>query len=199
MNNRKFVAKINDIKLTVRKADAFTINYVNCKKDKFKIEDNKDNIKLVQIEKGSYFYWFRLLTKGSPEVIVTLPENVNSCEIEAKSNQVLIEDVKMDKIYAEVHNGMLEVRNVKANDIFLKCFNGSAIAKNVKVANVCTIDTLNGTSVLEGAITKDAGLEVACKNGVMEVSEKYRAILGYKKDGCANYVLHCQNGKAIVK
>ena len=44
MNNRKFVAKINDIKLTVRKADAFTINYVNCKKDKFKIEDNKDNI-----------------------------------------------------------------------------------------------------------------------------------------------------------
>ena len=138
------------------------------------------------------------MTKGIPEVIVTLPKNVDVFEIESESNQVLITDIQADKIYAEVHNGRVEARNVKANDVFLKCFNGSAVAKNVEVANACTVDTLNGTSVLEGTITK-ARLEVACENGITEVSDGNKANLGYKIDGCARYVVHCLNGKAVVK
>ena len=197
-NSRKFVAKTRDISLTVRRAESFNISYVNCEKDMFEIEENQDGIKLIQTKKVSAFYWFHWLTKGIPEVIVTLPKNVDFCEIESESNQVLITDIQADKIYAEVHNGRVEARNVKANDVFLKCFNGSAVAKNVEVANACTVDTLNGTSVLEGTITK-ARLEVACENGITEVSDGNKANLGYKIDGCAHYVVHCLNGKAVVK
>lgn len=133
-----------------------------------------------------------------------MPESVDFCEIEAESNQVLVADIKADKIYAEVHNGKVEVSNVQANDVFLKCLNGSAVANNVKVAASCMVYTLNGTSVLEGEITKDACLEVVCGNGVTEVSDKHKANLGRnnlgcKTDGCAHYVVHCLNGKAVVK
>ena len=203
-NSRKFVAKTKDVSLTVRRADSFSISYVNCEKDIFHIEENKDGIKLVQTEKVSAFYWLRWLAKGSPAVIVSLPESVDSCEIEAESNQVLVAYIKADKIYAEVHNGKVETRNVQANDVFLKCLNGSAVANNVKVAASCMVNTLNGTSVLEGEITKDACLEVVCENGSTEVSDKHKANLGCnnlgcKTDGCAHYVVHCLNGKAVVK
>ena len=147
----------------------------------------------------SAFYWLKWLAKGSPEVIVTLPENVDFCEIEAESNQVLVADIKADKIYAEVHNGRVEARNAQANDVFLKCLNGSAVANNVKVVASCMVDVLNGTSVLEGEIPKDACLEVVCENGVAEVCDKHKANLVRNPDGCAHYVVHCLNGKAVVK
>ena len=198
-NSRKFVAKTKDVSLTVRRAESFSISYVNCEKDIFHIEENQDGIKLVQTEKVSAFYWLHWLAKGSPEVIVSLPESVDFCEIEAESNRVLVTDIKADKIYAEVHNGRVEARNVQANDVFLKCLNGSAVANNVKVVASCMVDTLNGTSVLEGEITKGACLEVVCENGVTEVSDKNKADLGYKTDGCVHYVVHCLNGKAVVK
>ncbi len=204
VNSRKFVAKTKDVSLTVRRADSFSISYVNCEKDVFGIDENQDGIKLVQTEKVSAFYWLHWLAKGSPEVIVSLPESVDFCEIEAESNQVLVADIKADKIYAEVHNGRVEARNVQANDVFLKCLNGSAVANNVKVVASCMVDTLNGTSVLEGEITKDACLEVVCENGSIEVSDKNKVNLGCdnlgrKTDGCAHYVVHCLNGKAVVK
>lgn len=198
-NSKKFVAKTGDISLTVRRADSFSISYVNCKKDIFKIKENQDGIELIQTEKVSAFYWLLWLAKGIPEIIVTLPGNVDVCEIEAESNQVLVIDIQTKKFYAEVHNGKVELRNVKANDIFLKCFNGSAVAKNVEVVNVCTIDTLNGASVLEGTITEPASLEVACENGITEVSDKNKAKLAYKREGCAHYIVNCLNGKAVVK
>ena len=204
VNSRKFVAKTKDVSLTVRRADSFSISYVNCEKDIFHIEENQDDIKLVQTEKVSAFYWLHWLAKGSPEVIVSLPESVDFCEIEAESNQVLVADIKADKIYAEVHNGRVEARNVQANDVFLKCLNGSAVANNVKAVASCMVDTLNGTSVLEGEITKGACLEVVCENGVAEVCDKHKANLscnnfGRKTGGCAHYAVHCLNGKAVVK
>ena len=204
VNSRKFVAKTKDVSLTVRRADSFSISCVNCEKDVFGIDENQDGIKLVQTEKVSAFYWLHWLAKGSPEVIVSLPESVDFCEIEAESNQVLVTDIKADKIYAEVHNGRVEARNVQANDVFLKCLNGSAVANNVKVVASCMVDTLNGTSVLEGEIPKDACLEVVCENGSVEVSDKKKVNLGCnnlgrKTDGCAHYVVHCLNGKAVVK
>ena len=128
-----------------------------------------------------------------------MPENVDFCEIEAESNQVLVADIKADKIYAEVNNGRVEARNAQANDVFLKCLNGSAVAHNVKVVVSCMVDTLNGTSVLEGEITKGACLEVDCENGVAEVCDKHKADFGYKTDACAHYVVHCLNGKAVAK
>lgn len=198
-NNRKFIAKMKDVRITVKGSDAFSVRYVNCEKDKFEIERNQEGVKLVQTEKMSSFHWLQWLTKGIPEVIVTLPEDIGLCEIEAESNQVLVTDIKTDKLYAEVHNGKVEARNVKADDVFLKCINGSAVAHNVEATSSCMVDTLNGTSVLEGTITKNAGLEVACENGVTEVSDKKKANLGDKTDGCAHYVVHCLNGKAVVK
>lgn len=198
-NSRKFVAETRDISLTVKTADSFNISYVNCEKGKFKLKDDQNAIRLIQTEKISPFYWLQWLSKDSPEVIVTLPENIDICENEAESNQVIITDIKTDKIYAEVQNDKVEARIVEANDIFLKCLNGSTVAKNVEVANVCTVETINGASVLEGSITKDAGLEVACENGITEISDKNKANLGYKSDECAHYVVHCLNGKAVVK
>ena len=198
-NNRKFLAHTKDASLTVRTAESFSISYVNCEKDIFKIEENQDGIKLVQTEKVSAFYWLRWLAKGSPEVIVTLPDRIDFCEIEAESNQVLVTDIKADKVYAQVHNGKVEARNVQANDVFLKCLNGSAVAHNVKVADSCMVDTLNGTSILEGEITKNACLEVVCENGITEVSDKNKVNLGCRTDGCAHYVVRCLNGKAVVK
>lgn len=199
VNSRTFVAKTKDISLTVRRDDSFSISYINCEKNILKIEENQDGIKIFQTKKVSALNWVRWLTKGIPEVIVTLPENIDVCEIDAESNQVLVTDIKIDKVYAEVHNGKVEARNVKANDIFLKCFNGSAVVKNVEVDNICTVDTLNGISVLEGTISKDAGIEVACENGIVEVSDGNKANLSYKKEGCAHYVVHCLNGKAVVR
>lgn len=198
-NGRKFAAKTVDIGLTVRRAESFNVSYVNCEKDIFKTEENQDGIQLVQTEKVPAFYRLRWLAKGDPEVIVTLPENVDFCEIEAESSKVSVTDIKADRIYAEVHNGRVEARNVKANDIFLKCFNGSAVAKNAEATGVCVVDTLNGTSVLEGTIAKNARLEVACENGSTEVSDGNKANLGYKTEGCAHYIVHCVNGKAVVK
>lgn len=198
-NSRKFVAKTRDVSLTVRAAESFSISYVNCEKDMFQIEENQEGIKLIQTEKVSAFYWLRWLAKGGPAVVVMLPNNIDFCEIEAEANQVTVTDIELDKLYVEVHNGKAEASNVKANDVFLKCLNGSAEAKNIEVANACTVDTINGTSVLEGAITKDARLEVACKNGLVEVSDKNKANLACKTDGCAQYVVRCLNGKAVVK
>lgn len=198
-NGRKFAAKTVDIGLTVRRAESFNVSYVNCEKDIFKTEENQDGIQLVQTEKVPAFYRLRWLAKGDPEVIVTLPGNVDFCEIEAESSKVSVTDIKADRIYAEVHNGRVEARNVKANDIFLKCFNGSAVAKNAEATGVCVVDTLNGTSVLEGTIAKNARLEVACENGSTEVSDGNKANLGYKTEGCAHYIVHCVNGKAVVK
>lgn len=195
----KFVAKTKDINLTVNRGDSFSVRYVNCKKELFQIEETQSGIKFVQIKKVPATCWLRWLAQGAPEVVVALPENIDVCELEAESNQVVVADIKADKIYAEVHNGKVEVRNVTANDVFLKCFNGSAVARNVEVANVCTVDTLNGTSALMGAIAKGASLEVTCENGTTEVSDENEASLSCKPDGCARYVVRCLNGKAVVK
>ena len=67
----------------------------------------------------------------------------------------------------------------------------------LEVTHVCTLDTLNGMSILEGTITKDACLEVVCENGVTEVSDKKK--VNCKSDGFARYMVHCLNGKAIAK
>lgn len=107
-----------------------------------------------------------------PEIVVSLPHDVEVCEVESDSNQVLITDIEIGKLYVEVNNGKVEVVNLKADDVFLKCYNGLASATNVEVTHVCTLDTLNGMSILEGTITKDASLEVDCENGVTEVSDK---------------------------
>lgn len=72
------------------------------------------------------------------------------------------------------------------------------MANNVKVTTSCMVDVLNGMSVLEGEITKDACLEVVCENGITEVSDNNKASLGYKKDGCVNYLVRCLNGKAVI-
>jgi hypothetical protein len=128
-----------------------------------------------------------------------LPEDVDVCEIEAEVNQVLVTDIKADKIYVKVKNGKAAVRNVQANDVFIKCVNGKAVAHNVESTTSCTVDTLNGMSVLEGAITRDASIEVTCKNGITEVSDKNKVNLGCRTDGCAHYVVRCLNGKAAVK
>ena len=64
VNSRKFVAKTKDVSLTVRRADSFSISYVNCEKDIFHIEENQDGIKLVQTEKVSAFYWLHCLLKA---------------------------------------------------------------------------------------------------------------------------------------
>lgn len=189
-NSRKFVAKTKDVSLTVRRAEAFSISYVDCKKDMFQIEENQDGIK---------FFQFGWLAKGNPEVIIMLPEDVDVCEIEAEVNQVLVTDIKADKIYVKVKNGKAAVRNVQANDVFIKCVNGKAVAHNVEATTSCTVDTLNGMSVLEGTITRDASIEVICKNGITEVSDKNKVNLGCRTDGCAHYVVRCLNGKAAVK
>ena len=83
-------------------------------------------------------------------------------------------------------------------------FSVDFVANNVKVVASCMVDTLNGTSVLEGEIPKDACLEVVCENGISEVSDKNKVNLscnnlGRKTDGCAHYAVHCLNGKAVVK
>lgn len=198
-SGRKFVAKTKDVNLTVNRADSFSVRYVNCKKELFQIEETQSGIKFVQIKKVPVTCWLRWLAQGAPEVVVALPENIDVCELEAESNQVVVADIKADKIYAEVHNGKVEARNVTANDVFLKCFNGSAVARNVEVANVCTVDTLNGTSALMGAIVKGASLEVTCENGTTEVSNENKVSLNRKPDGCARYVVRYLNGKAVVK
>lgn len=110
---------------------------------------------------------------------------------------MLITDIEIGKLYVEVGNGKVEVVNLKADDVFLKCCNGSVSATNVEVTHVCTLDTLNGMSILEGTITKDACLEVVCENGVTEVSDKKK--VNCKNDGFAHYMVHCLNGKAIAK
>ncbi|MCT7786055.1 MAG: DUF4097 family beta strand repeat-containing protein, partial [Lactobacillus iners] len=189
-NSRKFVAKTKDISLTVRRAESFSISYVDCKKDMFQIEENQDGIK---------FFQFGWLAKGNPEVIIMLPEDVDVCEIEAAVNQVLVTDIKADKIYVKVKNGKAAVRNVQANDVFIKCVNGKAVAHNVEVTTSCTVDTLNGMSVLEGTITRDASIEVTCKNGITEVSDKNKVNLGCRTDEYAHYVVRCLNGKAAVR
>lgn len=198
-SGRKFVAKTKDINLTVNRAGSFSVRYINCKKELFQIEETQSGIKIVQTKKVPAACWLWWLTQGAPEVVVALPENIDVCELEAESNQVVVADIKADKIYAEVHNGKVEARNVIANDVFLKCFNGSAVARNVEVANVCTVDTLNGASALMGAIAKGASLEAACENGTTEVSDENKASLSHKPDGCARYVVRCLNGKAVVK
>lgn len=198
-NSRKFVAKTKDVSLTVRRAESFSISYVDCEKDMFQIEENQDGIKFFQIEKATACYWVGWLAKGNPEVIIMLPEDVGVCEIEAEVNQVLVTDIKADKIYVKVKNGKAAVRNVQANDVFIKCVNGKAVAHNVEATTSCTVDTLNGMSVLEGAITRDASIEVTCKNGITEVSDKNKVNLGCRTDGCAYYVVRCLNGKAAVK
>ena len=83
-------------------------------------------------------------------------------------------------------------------------FGADFAANNVKAVASCMVDTLNGTSVLEGEITKVACLEVVCENGISEVSDKNKVNLGCnnlgcKTDGCAHYAVHCLNGKAVVK
>ena len=83
-------------------------------------------------------------------------------------------------------------------------FRADFVANNVKAVASCMVDTLNGTSVLEGEITKGACLEVVCENGVAEVCDKHKANFscnnfGRKTDGCAHYAVHCLNGKAVVK
>lgn len=198
-NSRKFVAKTKDVSLTVKRAESFSISYVDCEKDMFQIEENQDGIKFFQREKASACYWFGWLAKGNPEVVIMLPEDVDVCEIEAEVNQVLVTDIKADKIYVKVKNGKAAVRNVQANDVFIKCVNGKAVAHNVESTTSCTVDTLNGMSVLEGAITRDASIEVTCKNGIIEVSDKNKVNLGCRPDGCAHYVVRCLNGKAAVK
>ena len=63
-NSRKFVAKTKDVSLTVKRAESFSISYVDCEKDMFQIEENQDGIKFFQREKASACYWFGWLAKG---------------------------------------------------------------------------------------------------------------------------------------
>lgn len=51
-NSRKFVAKTKDVSLTVKRAESFSISYVDCKKDMFQIEENQDGIKFFPKRKG---------------------------------------------------------------------------------------------------------------------------------------------------
>ena len=57
VNSRTFVAKTKDISLTVRRDDSFSISYINCEKNIFKVEENQDGIKIFQTEKVSALYW----------------------------------------------------------------------------------------------------------------------------------------------
>lgn len=50
-NSRKFVAKTKDVSLTVKRAESFSISYVDCEKDMFQIEENQDGIKFFQRER----------------------------------------------------------------------------------------------------------------------------------------------------
>ncbi len=162
-----------------------------------RVEEAQNVIRLIQTKKVSASNWLRWFTQGMPEIVVSLPHDVEVCEVESDSNQVLITDIEIGKLYVEVNNGKVEVVNLKADDVFLKCYNGLASATNVEVTHVCTLDTLNGMSILEGTITKDASLEVDCENGVTEVSDKKK--VNCKNDGFAHYMVHCLNGKAIAK
>ena len=197
MGNKKFIAETKDVRLTVKRADTFGVSFVNCEQDMLRVEEAKNVIRLIQTKKVSASNWLRWFTQGMPEIVVSLPHDVEFCEVESDSNQVLITDIEIGKLYVEVNNGKVEVVNLKADDDFLKCCNGSVSATNVEVTHVCTLDTLNGMSILEGTITKDASLEVDCENGVTEVSDKKK--VNCKKDGFAHYMVHCLNGKAIAK
>lgn len=197
MDNKKFIAETKDVRLTVKRADTFGVSFVNCEQDILRVEEAQNVIRLIQTKKVSASNWLRWFTQGMPEIVVSLPHDVEDCEVESDSNQVLITDIEIGKLYVEVNNGKVEVVNLKADDVFLKCCNGSASATNVEVTHVCTLDTLNGMSILEGTITKDASLEVDCENGVTEVSDKKK--VNCKNDGFAHYMVHCLNGKAIAK
>lgn len=197
MDNKKFIAETKDIRLTVKCADTFGVSFVNCEQDILRVEEAQNVIRLIQTKKVSASNWLRWFTQGMPEIVVSLPRDVEVCEVESDSNQVLITDIEIGELYAEVNNGKVEVVNLKADDVFLKCCNGSVSATNVEVTHVCTLDTLNGMSILEGTITKDASLEVVCENGVTEVSDKKK--VNCKSDGFAHYMVHCLNGKAIAK
>lgn len=197
MDNKKFIAETKDVRLTVKRADTFGVSFVNCEQDILRVEEAQNVIRLIQTKKVSASNWVRWLTQGMPEIVVSLPRDVEVCEVESDSNQVLITDIEIGELYVEVNNGKVEVVNLKADDVFLKCYNGLASATNVEVTHVCTLDTLNGMSILEGTITKDASLEVDCENGVTEVSDKKK--VNCKNDGFAHYMVHCLNGKAIAK
>ena len=197
MDNKKFIAEMKDVRLTVKRADTFGVSFVNCEQDILRVEEAQNVIRLIQTKKVSASNWLRWFTQGMPEIVVSLPHDVEVCEVESDSNQVLITDIEIGKLYVEVNNGKVEVVNLKADDVFLKCYNGLASATNVEVTHVCTLDTLNGMSILEGTITKDAILEVDCENGVTEVSDKKK--VNCKNDGFAHYMVHCLNGKAIAK
>lgn len=197
MDNKKFIAETKDVCLTAKRADTFGVSFVNCEQDILRVEEAQNVIRLIQTKKVSASNWLRWFTQGMPEIVVSLPHDVEGCEVESDPNQVLITDIEIGKLYVEVNNGKVEVVNLKADDVFLKCYNGLASATNVEVTHVCTLDTLNGMSILEGTITKDASLEVDCENGVTEVSDKKK--VNCKNDGFAHYMVHCLNGKAIAK
>lgn len=59
------------------------------------------------------------------------------------------------------------------------------MANNVKAVASCMVDTLNGTSVLEGEIPKDVCLEVVCENGISEVSDKNKVNLSCNRWMCS--------------
>ncbi|PNP86808.1 hypothetical protein, partial [Gardnerella vaginalis] len=149
MDNKKFIAETKDVRLTVKRADTFGVSFVNCEQDILRVEEAQNVIRLIQTKKVSASNWLRWFTQGMPEIVVSLPHDVEVCEVESDSNQVLITDIEIGKLYVEVNNGKVEVVNLKADDVFLKCYNGLASATNVEVTHVCTLDTLNGMSILE--------------------------------------------------
>ena len=143
MGNKKFIAETKDVRLTVKRADTFGVSFVNCEQDILRVEEAQNVIRLIQTKKVSASNWLRWFTQGMPEIVVGLPHDVEVCEVESDSNQVLITDIEIGKLYVEVGNGKVEVVNLKADDVFLKCCNGSASATNVEVTHVCTLDTLS--------------------------------------------------------
>lgn len=106
--------------------------------------------------------------------------------------------MQVNLLYAKIKNGKVEAVNVKADTVSLECVNGKASAKNIEVNDSCIVRTLNGNSILEGRLSEDAGLEVACENGIVTVNgENYNQ--SYKTSRRSKYLVYCLNGKAECK
>lgn len=193
--SKKFLVKIKDARLFLKGANTFNVQYRNCKKESFEMIDDNGIITITQTEKVGTFYWLKWVIKGTPEIIVSLPKEYDFIEIEGDSNQITVQDMQVNTLYAKIKNGKVEAVNVKADTLSLLCINGKALAKNVEVKDSCIVRTLNGSSILEGTVREDTGLEVACENGIVKVNgEKYTQ--SYKTSGRSKYFVYCLNGKA---
>lgn len=138
------------------------------------------------------------LTKGIPEIIIKVPQEILNINIEADSNQIVIKDIKTESLSAIVQNGKVEAINLEANKVLLKCLNGAAIGKKLRIRQVCKLETINGKSLLENSLSSEDGYEVCCENGQADV---FGSIKQDKKikEGKTMYIVHCLNGKASIR